>query len=92
MMTTALGHVRTVLAAVVLLSVPAFAVCSLVHGGLARTPDVELARGDDPIRNGLRIIDAPTVATAAPRTADEVLVTDWTFTGGPTKGKPSPYR
>jgi hypothetical protein len=84
------------LATAVLLSVPAFAVCSLVHGGASRTPDVELARGDDPIRNGLRIVDAPEAALAAPATrrndADAVLVTDWMFTDGGHKGKPSPYQ
>ncbi len=76
-----LGHVRTTLATLVLLSVPGFAVYSLVHGGLSPRPDVELAR----------VVDAPESAIAAPRSGtEEALIPGWTFSGH--KSKPSPYR
>jgi hypothetical protein len=95
MMTALFRPLRATLATAVLLAVPAFAVYSLIGGGFG-APTVELARGDDPIRNGLRIVDEPVVSRRAGtvRTdADDVLVTDWMFTGGGSgKGKPSPYQ
>jgi hypothetical protein len=88
-MMTVVSYVRASLATLVLLSVPGFAVYSLIHSGLS-------VRGDDPIPSGLRIVDAPEVATGAPPAdANEVLVKDFTFTGGPGgkhKGKPSPFQ
>ena len=92
MITALLGHARTTLAIVVLLSVPAFSVCSLIHWSTAATPQPDLAAEDDPIRNGLRSVDAPDAPRAAPTTraaSDEVVVKDWVFMG---KGKPSPYQ
>ena len=92
-MTTALfRHTRIVLATVVLLSVPAYSVYSLVYAGAPAAPGAELAPGDDPVHNGLRIVDAPDgarVAPAARGAGDEKLVKDWMFMG---KGKPSPYQ
>jgi hypothetical protein len=95
MMTVLYRNVRTILATLVVLSVPTYAVCSLLQCSAGRAPEAELARGDDPIRNGLRIVDPPggssNSVSAHPKGAEEVLVTDWTFTDGGGKGKPSPY-
>ena len=85
--------VQTLLASAVVLSVPAFAVCTLLPGA-ARPGYVELADGDDPIHHGLRIVNQaspsrpePSLSRAGQGT-DEILLSEWSFTA---KGKPSPY-
>jgi hypothetical protein len=95
MMLSALKRLRASAATLVLLSVPIFAICSLIRAGSGSLPDVVLSSADDPIRNGLRIVEPPVTAAQAgalPRHVDaaaEVVVNDWTFTD---KGKPSPYQ
>jgi hypothetical protein len=84
---------RTLLAAAVVLAVPAYAVCSLMPGAAPRTGQVALADSDDPIRNGLRIITqssarAEQSVPQIDRGPQVELLTQWTFTD---KGKPSPY-
>ena len=90
MISTLLQSARALLASVILLSIPAFALASLLPGATPGEPGAELARGDDPIRNGLRIVEPPVQARIQSRQADaaEEVVTDWSFTD---KGKPSPY-
>jgi hypothetical protein len=92
MIATVLHCTRAVVATLVILAVPAFALWSLVNG--SATYGTELARADDPIRNGLRIVEPPVAAVVTARTsredaAEEIVLNNWNFTG---KGKPSPYK
>jgi hypothetical protein len=91
MIAVILSRTRAALATGVLLAVPAFALWSLVGSGTAS--EIELARGDDPIRNGLRIVELPLAAHPAAAVptddTDEILLTNWNFT---SKGKPSPFQ
>jgi hypothetical protein len=85
---------RTALAAAIVLSIPAYAVCSLLPRAASRPGSVALAEKDDPIWNGLRIVhqvpashdERHTPVVSRAETAE--VLTEWTFT---TKGKPSPY-
>lgn len=94
MMRSTLRFCQTLLAAAVVLSVPAYAVCSLQHGAASRPGNVVLSDSDDPISNGLRIVDLPLparpqeAAVKAGADKDVLLLTDWTYTD---KSKPSAY-
>ena len=72
------------LAAVVMLSVPAFALCWVVSWSHATGPAI--APSDDAVANGFRIVAPPTAVPtkAAPAQAGateaETLVRDWQFT------------
>jgi hypothetical protein len=94
MVATTLRLAKAGLIGAVLLSLPAYAVCSLVtSGAVDGRAGVQLSQGDDPIRNGMRIVDSPAIA-ASPvashpaSSVEEVNVDTWKFT---KKGKPSPY-
>ena len=92
MVATSLRLAKATLIGAVLLALPTYAVCALVTGRAADA-DVQLSQADDPIRNGLRIVDSPVIAAspAASHPAssvEEVNVDTWKFT---KKGKPSPY-
>src|SRR5262245_841064 len=61
----------------------------------AAAATVQLADADDPVFNGLRIIDTPHFRQAPRRTVSAdasavILLDEWTYTGG--KVKPSPYK
>jgi hypothetical protein len=88
---TLFPKIRRLLAAAVLLAVPAFAVGSLVLGGV-RAATVALD-ADDPIAAGCRVL-APQEPAAAPVVAladaeEEVVATAWVFA---SKGNPSPWQ
>jgi hypothetical protein len=81
---------QTVFAGAVVLALPAYAVCSLAVRPIAS--DLEIARADDPIRNGFRVVERPASATTtqrSQRSVEEVTLSDWVFT---SKGNTSPYR
>jgi hypothetical protein len=85
-----LKWLRTSFAAAVVLAVPAYAVSTMLPGSATAT----LAESDDPLRNGLRIVDPPVGArskgTGVTANGDaEVELSDWTFTG---KSQSSPYQ
>jgi len=51
-----------------------------------------LSAADDPVRNGLRIVETPNARRVQVQNSQEsaiVLLDEWTFTG---KTKPSPYK
>lgn len=90
MMLSALKIARTLVAAAVILSVPAYAASSLLNNN-ARSASTPLAAEDDPVVNGFRVVDQPrasrerTVRNGAK--SDFVVLQDWSFT---TKGTVSP--
>jgi hypothetical protein len=93
--TQCLRPIRVIAASAVFLSVPAYAVSSLVAGTAAPDSTVALARVDDPIRSGFRVVEPPIRAAQTPVLSDRtpstetVDLSEWTFTN---KGKPSPYQ
>jgi hypothetical protein len=84
------------LAGALFLAIFGFALCSL---GLAQwfapvKSPAQLEATDDPIRNGLKILEkrVPSSAKALHQVVDSPaieLLNDWTYTGKP---KPSPFR
>lgn len=93
-MMTLLGYLRTCLVVGIMLAIPAYAVYSLTAGRAAAQVNVALADEDDPIHNGLRIVDRPVKthpqldSVKIGADADMVFLPDYVFTN---KGKPSPY-
>jgi hypothetical protein len=93
MTTMLLRWLRTAMAAGAVLGIPVFAIASVLSGGGGTT--VELARADDPIHSGYRVMAprqpamAAMPALASADTAGEVVLTSWTFTDNPD---PSPWR
>ena len=89
---------RKFMSAAIVLGLVGFAVYSLAASPAwfkPASPTATLAGADDPVFNGLRIIETPHFRQAQPRTisADPsavVLLDEWTYTGG--KVKPSPYK
>jgi hypothetical protein len=87
-----LQWLRMAMATGAVLGIPAFAIVSVLSGGGGSA--VELARADDPIHAGFRVM-APrqparaAMAVAASTDAGEVVLTSWTFTDNPT---PSPWQ
>ena len=82
---------------VLCIGIAGFATYSMASAGAWFAPNgnpVPLAASDDPVRNGLRIIETRTVdAPRVQRLANEdpavILLDDWAFT---SKGTPSPYK
>jgi hypothetical protein len=94
MLATIVKYARGCCAAAVLFAIPAYAFYSVAPQIAARPASVALADEDDPIRNGMNIVERPTAASPRAEAArsgtdsDLILLTDWVFT---SKGKPSPY-
>jgi hypothetical protein len=91
MMISFLKHARTLFVAAIVLAIPVYAVFTVASGTLFAT--VALADEDDPISNGLKIVNRRTArpqanASKAGGESDVVLLEDWVFTD---KGNQSPY-
>jgi hypothetical protein len=91
MLCALLQHARIGLATAVILSVPAFALWSLLSTSKAER---ELARRGDGNTHDWRLVEPPIGAahkaqSPAVDSATEFQLNDWIFT---SKGKPSPYQ
>jgi hypothetical protein len=90
--------VQRVLGGVVALAVAGFCGYSLAAAQAWFAPASQVAdldRADDPVHNGLVIVETPRKPQVLPRRADNadespvILLDEWTYT---SKGKPSPYQ
>jgi hypothetical protein len=86
-------RLRAFLAVAVVLAIPAYAICAMTTSGAAGTVNVTLADSDDPIGNGLHIVNQsvrtqPNVEANFDFIPRAVFLIDWVFTN---KGQPSPY-
>jgi hypothetical protein len=91
MMISFLKHARTLFVAVIVFAIPAYAIFSLV-AGFTRSANVAIAGEDDPIRNGLNIVNRrayrPQADASKAGQSDVVLLEDFVFTD---KTNQSPY-
>lgn len=89
-------HCKCVFAAILCFGIAGFAIASLASAGSLFAPQgnpTALQSGDDPVRNGLRIIetrraDGPRLQRKEDEDSAVILLDEWVFTD---KGKPSPY-
>jgi hypothetical protein len=88
---------KSIIAAALCFGIAGFALASLASAGALFAPTgnpTALHAADDPVRNGLRIIetragDAPGVQRRANEDPTVILLADWIYTG---QTKPSAYK
>ncbi len=88
---------KCVFGTVVCFGIAGFALASLASAGVLFAPQgnpAPLHASDDPVRNGLRIIEthrngAPSLQRKANEDPSVVLLNDWVYTA---QTKPSPYK